>query len=282
MSILEFVCLSRDEPAQIDAFAPLIPQELLPKIKTGELLALGSLLAEYPNGAAVIKTDGDRAHLCSLFVDEYDRRHGTGSELLEELCRILRSLGGIYSLEFRLPNKQNEALMCFLRKNGFGINEEESSETLVTLQELMQLKLPMPKLRTYSGTELDETVLRNLEIQLKARDAYLLEGGLNDPPIKKGLCHYAVENGAISAAAVISDETELSLAFLYGENSAAMTSVLYSAREAVFQEYGGDKLLYFNVVSEAGEKLAEKLLGKERLTAKKMAIKPVYGGRIHE
>lgn len=275
MSILDFVCLGKENAALLDAFAPLIPASLLPRLKSGELLALGSLLADYPNGAAVFETAGERAILHSIFVDEYDRCHGTGSELIAELCTRLKELGGMYSLELRLPLKNDEAFLHFLRKNGFKLYNGEAYEAFVSLAALKELKLPEPKLQTVSGDRLDDAILRRLESELKSKELYLLEGRLSQPPVLRELCRYTIENGAVTAAAIVRDDGQLSLAFLYGQNSAALTSVLYDAREAVYKKYGGEKILYFDAVSEGGQKLAEKLLGKEKLRAREFALKSV-------
>ena len=275
MSILDFVCLGRENPEQIEAFAHLIPKELLPELRAGALLGIGSLLGDFPNGAAVFALEGESAQLRSLYVDEYDRRHGVGSELVEELCNKLRELGGVYSLQLRLSQGGDIGVSEFLSKNGFELYEGESSEAYISLAALKTLGLPAPKLETISGEALDESVLRRLEADLKSKDLYFLEGSLSEEPVKRELCRYTVENGAVTAAAIVTGDAPLSLAYLFGDNAAAIASVLYDARAEVLSRYGEDTLLYLDAVSESGSKLAQRLLGADKLLKKSFARKAI-------
>lgn len=275
MSILDFACLGKENPQLVEAFAPLIPAELKPKILSGELFAIGSLLADLPNGAVVFSLKDERAELYSIYVDEYDRRHRTGSELLEELEATLKAMGGIYCMELCLPGDCDEGVCQFLSACGFEIISDEASEAIMTLGAIKALELPKPKLATLSGTELSGAVLRNIEAELKARDSYFLEGSLSAPPVMPELCRYTAENGAITAGAVITGEEPLSLAFLFGDNPAAITSVLYDARAALLEKYPEDGELYINVASEGGTRLAKKLLDENKFLGRRLARKSI-------
>ncbi|MEG0780658.1 MAG: hypothetical protein RR426_08640, partial [Oscillospiraceae bacterium] len=212
--------------------------------------------------------------LRSLFVDTYGRRQGTGTALLCQLEKLLKQVGGIYSMVLALPGDCDPGSLAFLEKNKFRLSAGEERELTVTVGELAKLNLPTAEADL--GNQVDDRILDAFEGELRANDAYLLPYGLGQPPVRRELSSYARKDGKITGAAIIAEEQgKLSLAYLYGENPVALSAVLATTRGALTAAYDEKTTLYMDLASEQGRKMAGKLFGKEKLSARRIATKSI-------
>ncbi len=274
MDILDYIYLGRENPQETEAFSPLIPRQLLEELKTGKLMAIGSMLLEYPNGAIVFEPEREKIIIRSIYVDFFDRRNGTGTGLIEKLSELAKKMGDIYSLDMRIPTDCHEGFLSFLESSGFDFTTGSGKEIFVKLSDLEEIKLPPPEMRVCTGKEMDDAVLKGFEIKLKNEGVYMLEGSLVQPPVIRELSAYALEKGQVEAACVIAKENDqLSLAYLYGSGSTALSSVLYASRALILQSFDKDTTVFIDAVTESGAKLASKLLKDNIIMTKKHAVK---------
>lgn len=273
MDVLDYIYLGKENPQTADAFSAMIPEELLEPVKAGELMAIGSALLGCPNGAIVFEPDGERIVIHSIFVDVFDRRNKTGSSLIEKLCGLAKEMGGIYSLDMRIPPDPEEAFLSFLKHTGFDLNIDKGTEILTTLGEMEKIDLPAPKIPVCTGKELDGAILKSFEARLKSEGIYMLKGGLSQEPVLQELSCYAISQGEVAAACVMAKEKRLSLAYLYGSGGAALSAVLYTSRALALQSFSRDTKVFIDAVSESGAKLASRLLNGDMISGKIHAVK---------
>lgn len=274
MDILDYIYLGKENLREAEAFFPLIPRQLLEEVKSGELMAIGSMILDRPNGAIVFEPDGEKIVIRSIYVDAFDRRNGTGTGLIEKLSELAKKMGDIYSLDMRIPADCHDASLSFLRSSGFELTISNGNEIFARLSDLEKIDLATPEMTVYTGKEMDDAILKGFEIELRKEGLYMLEGSLSDPPVIKELSAYVLEKGQVAAACVMAkDENRLSLAYLYGSGRAALSAVLYTSRALSLRSFDGDTIVFIDAVTESGAKLASRLLDGDMITTKKHAVK---------
>ena len=136
MNILDYIYLGKENLREAEAFSPLIPRQLLEEVKSGELIAIGSMILNRPNGAIVFEPEGEKIIIRSIYVDAFDRRNGTGSGLIEKLSELAEKMGDIYSLDMRIPADCHDASLSFLRSSGFELTISNGNEIFARLSDL--------------------------------------------------------------------------------------------------------------------------------------------------
>ncbi|NLV86751.1 MAG: GNAT family N-acetyltransferase [Clostridiales bacterium] len=274
MDVLDYIYLGKENPQEAEAFSPLIPRQLLEEVKSGELMAIGSMLLNHPNGALVFEPEGEKIVIRSIYVDAFDRRNGTGTGLIAKLSELAKEMGDIYSLDMRIPADCHDNSLSFLRSSGFDLTISGGNEIFAKLSDLERIDLPAPKMTVYTGEELDETILKSFETRLRKEGLYMLDGSLTEPPVIREISAYALEKGQVAAACVIAkEEKQLSLAYLYGSGGTALSSVLYMSRALALQSFDRDTIVFIDAVTESGSRLASRLLNGDMITTKKHAVK---------
>lgn len=273
MDALDYTLITQDN---LDAFAPLIPVSLCRDLRAGEALAIGSLLLDCPNGVLVFSLEGDRALVRSLYVDQYDRRHGTGTFLVEKLRELLKALPEIYSIRAVLPGDAAQTgTAAFFEAAGFRLTGGESRAARFRLAQLegspLLRDLPHP---CKSGDALGGDVLANYQRRLMADGEFLMEQDLTSPAVRQDISQYYVRDGAVRGCAVVTgSEGGLALALVCcHEGKEAVFSLLGSALRAAMELCPPETAVHLEAVNPASRAILEKLVPAADLAAKRVAV----------
>lgn len=224
MELLDCVTIT---PELADSFAPLIPPSLLDGLRQETLLGLGSLLGDMPNGALVFQIEDDTSRILSLYVDQYDRRNGTGRFLIEKLRDILRGVPGVYAVRAALPEGAPEAATFFGALGARLEMREGIARFPLSVLEGSPL-LTAPKFsHCIPGTKLDRHTLSYYQRTLEKSGDYLMTGDLWEAPARQDLSWYYMKDKTIQGCAVMTEtETGLCLAMLVNQGGTDVLPLL--------------------------------------------------------
>ena len=228
MEILDCVTIT---PELADNFAPFIPATLLEDLRSGKVWGLGSFLGNIPNGALIFEIEKNAARILSLYVDQYDRRNGTGRFLVKKLRALLRTLPDIYSIRAPLPDNDTDAA-AFFEALDARIEKTESYLASFPLSALKNSPLfSVPKSpHCVPGTKLGRDTLTYFQRVLEKDRAMLIEGNLWEPPVYTDLSWYYVKNRTIQGCVVVSKtQSGLSLAMMVNCGAPTVLPLLLGA-----------------------------------------------------
>jgi hypothetical protein len=274
MDALDYTLITQDN---LDAFAPLIPVSLCRDLRAGEATALGSLLLDCPNGVLVFSLQENHALIRSLYVDQYDRRHGTGTFLVEKLRELLSALPGIYSIRAILPGDADQTgAAAFFEAAGFRLSGVESRAARFRLAQLedsplLMRSIPLP---CRSGAALGGDVLADYQRRLTADGEFLMDKSLTDPVVRQDLSQYLVRDGAVRGCAVVTEEAgALALALVCcHEGKEAVFSLLSSTLRAAMAQCPPETPVTLETVNPASRSILEKLIPSADLAVKHIAV----------
>lgn len=273
MEILDCVTLT---PELADAFAPLIPASVLEELRAGRVLGLGSLLDDLPNGAVVFQVEGSAARVLSLYVDQYDRRNGTGRFLMEKLRAVLQKLPGVYSIRVSLPEGASPA---FFQALGARVETGEGGTVRFPLSALEGSPLfTAPRSSCcLSGEQLGQEVLDSYRRSLKAGDMDLYQGSLWDAPVRRDLSRYYVKDGEIRGCAVMTEtETGLCLAMLINQGDRTVLATLLGALlRCLTETCPPETEISLEAVTPETRELLERLVPGAARDVRRVAVLPV-------
>lgn len=225
MGILDYITIT---PELADSFVPLIPPSVLEALRGENALGLGCLLGDIPNGALVFEPEGHTARLLSLYVDQYDRRNGTGRFLVETLRGILKDTPGIYSIRATLPGG-DDAAAAFFTALGARLETLEgglSRFPLSALESSPLLAAPASPC-CVSGETLSQDALIYYQRTLQKSGMDLMRENLWEPPVRRDLSWYYQKDKAIHGCVVMTEtETGLCLAMMVNQGDMKILPVL--------------------------------------------------------
>lgn len=269
MNILDCVTITAET---VDRFVPLIPETLAEGLRRETLFGLGSLLGDSPNGALVYQIEERHARILSLYVDEYDRRNGTGLFLIEKLLEVLEKVPGIYTIRATLPEKAEEA-EAFFQAAGARIELQEAGRIRFRLEELGGSALLRSAVseNCIPGSRLGQEDLLHYQRTLEKNGAYLMEGNLWDPPVCRELSWYYKKDGVIRGCVIITQtSTGLCLAMLANQGGPeTVPALLCALARCLVEQLPPSTEISLEPVLPGTRSLAERIApGAEKTTCK--------------
>jgi len=227
MDILNYATIT---PDLVDTFAPLIPPSLLDALRTERVMGLGSTLGDLPNGALIFQIEGHTARILSLYVDQYDRRNGTGRSLMEKLRTILRSIPGIYSIRAALPEGNTDAAMFFEAMDSrFETAENVTARFTLSALENSPLRTLPTSSHCIPGSKLGRKELSYFQHLMEKDGTYLMAGNLWESPVCQDHSWYYIKDKKIQGCVIMTkQQTGLSLSFMVNFGSALVLPSLLS------------------------------------------------------
>ncbi len=137
-----FMMITRITQQNMDAFAPLIPQELLSEVADPAHFALGAVRTGYAVGILLYELiEGEEeipyVQLKWIYTAQSFRNQGVANALMECFYTILNE-SGITNLMCEIPALPDDDLLCaFLRAWGFSFSWQKKYELTLTLEELL-------------------------------------------------------------------------------------------------------------------------------------------------
>ncbi len=272
MSILNCVALT---PEIADEFAPLIPTPVLEELREGRATGLGSLLGGMPNGALVFRLEADAARLLSLYVDEYDRRNGTGRFLMEKLRAILREESGIYSVRAALPEGDDGAA-AFFTALGARVETKEVGVThfpLAAMEDSPLLKVPRSE-SCVCGEKLGRERLSYYQRTLKKDGTELIEGSLCEPPVRLDLSQFYLSGQTIRSCVIMTQtQSGLCLAMMVNQgDKLALPALLSSLLRTLLETCPPETEISLEAVTPEIQRLVARLVPNAAKSSRQIAV----------
>ena len=281
-----FMMITRVTQQNMDAFAPLIPEELLYETADSAHFALGAVMnggessekeAADPPGYAVgillyelIEDEGEPPYvqLKWIYTAQEFRKQGVADVLMETFYTILNE-SGISNLMCELPASPDDDLLCaFLRAWGFSFSWRKKYELTLTLEELLDdaffeeqidLRAVRP-LNVLSRTQINRK-LEQLSVTNERAKQLLKPGGWD--LVDAGISCGTVENGEIRGLFLIRQQLSgmLEPVFLYTgrEQKADIPSMFQFAAIQAYLKYPTDTRMHVVCRSDAVAVLVERM-----------------------
>lgn len=265
--------ITRVTQQNMDAFAPLIPEELLSEVADPAYFTLGAVRTGYAVGVLLYELiEGEEempyVQLKWIYTAPNFRDQGVADALMESLYTILNE-SGITDLMCELPALPDDDLLCaFLRAWGFSFSWQKKFELTMTLEELLEYaffeeQIDLRAVRPLSVLSRSQ-INRKLE-QLSAvneRAKQLLKPGGWDL-IDAGISCGTEENGEIRGLFLLKQQLSgmLEPVFLYvgREQKADIASMFQFAAIQAYLKYPTNTSVHVVCRSDAAAVLVERM-----------------------
>lgn len=272
MDILDCVTIT---PELVDSFATLIPSSLLDALRAEKVMGLGSMLADMPNGALIFRLEDHSAHILSLYVDQYDRRNGTGRFLIKKLRAVLRAVPGIFSIRAALSEDDADTSMFFEAMD----SRFETAENVTARFTLSALEdSPLRSLPTSShcipGAKLGREELSYFQHLMEKDGTYLMAGNLWEPPVCQDHSWYYIKDKKIQGCVIMTkQQTGLSLSFMVNFGSAlVLPSLLSSLFASVSEAFPPETEISLEAISPETRKLLDTFIPSAVKSSRRVAV----------
>lgn len=275
MEILDCVTIT---PEIADSFAPLIPPSVLEALRGENVLGLGCLLGDRPNGALVLEPEEHTARILSLYVDQYDRRNGSGRFLVEKLREVLRHTPGIYSIRAALP-EGNDGAVAFFTALGARLETLAggiSRFPLSALKDSPLLTVPASPC-CVSGEELSQDALVYYQRTLQKSGTDLMRENLWEAPVRRDLSWYYQKDKTIQGCTVMTETgTGLCLAMMVNQGDMkVLPALLGTLLRHLMETCPPETEISLEAATPETRKVLARLVPDAVKTTRRVAVLPV-------
>ena len=237
-------------------------------------LALGAVDDGTACGALGGGPQGGDFFVEQLYVCPSCRGRGAGTALLKELVRLCAFLPEIRELRcsYTVHCSDHEKLRGFLEKQGFRSEKLEDGFVSVPLSALAELafyKTTKPAYRSYSLSELPESLLRGLDKRLALDAGPVLRQSLEKAPLDTDLSSATVAENKIDGCLLFERLADGRLSLSYADAGASQSggvfsSLLIKSYQTALKKYPADTEVLIQPVTELSQALVKKLAPEAR------------------